>query len=436
MTNAFRIALMFLGVLVALFGMGVDFLLPSASPGLNLPQLLIILAGLGISVLAYNARRSRFRRRLLAGSRRSIVAAALVTALTMLVLELLLAALGFTTYFPLGAPEIKHRPGSTRICDEAGCLLNYHEIVDRCSRGELAGRLCKVNRQGYADDDDFDDGVDFVDRTRILALGDSFTQGFSAAVGKSFVETIEGRNPEIVVWNAAISGTGTNQAVASFEILAPILEPNLTILGSYGNDFTDNLLPITFRYEAVNHLGNQVYLRPFRFDAWDNLIPIDKTTALHYAAHGVYPPANELERLLGSARLGTLLLRLRDDIAEIGAAERRFAKGVEHTRGYLRQLRDLAASQSSALLVMLVPGLNNPFAATSERYLTAVTLLEELRMPYIDLTGVIPDDGYAPPPDGHWNSKGHQKVGALLSDCVQIFIASGNLNDCEHVVIP
>ena len=31
-----------IGLLIALFGVGIDYLLPGASPGLNLPQLLII----------------------------------------------------------------------------------------------------------------------------------------------------------------------------------------------------------------------------------------------------------------------------------------------------------------------------------------------------------------------------------------------------------
>ena len=63
--------------------------------------------------------------------------------------------------------------------------------------------------------------------------------------------------------------------------------------------------------------------------------------------------------------------------------------------------------------------------------------MEELQMPYMDLVAKL-DAGqdYMPLPDMHWNSVGHQKVGALLADCIQIFIASGNLGDCVHVVVP
>ena len=212
--------------------------------------------------------------------------------------------------------------------------------------------------------------------------------------------------------------------------------PNLPSSAFTGNDVIDNLLPIASRYEVVDRLGRLVYIRPFRFDAWDNLIPIDESTARYFAVHGVYPPANDIERLLGSARMGTLLLRLRDSIAEIGKAERRLAKGVELTRLYLRQLRESAASHDSALLVVLIPYIHE-LTGKSERYDIAVALMEELELTYMSLKNVmIVEEDYAPVPDGHWTNAGHQKVGALLSDCVEVFIDNGNLGDCEHVVMP
>ena len=55
-------------------------------------------------------------------------------------------------------------------------------------------------------------------------LGDSFTAGYNAEIGKSYVETIEANLPDSIVWNTAIGGTGTNHALASFESLAPLLK--------------------------------------------------------------------------------------------------------------------------------------------------------------------------------------------------------------------
>jgi len=436
MARVIRIVLMLLGLMVALFGIGLDFFLPGTSPGLNLPQLLIIFAGLGISVVAYYLRRPAFGRRLNAGSRRGIMAAALGTTATMIALELLLVAFGFSLYVGSGETYAFFPKRQLVVCGEAGCRYDIEVARDWCASGNLSGRHCHFNQQGYADDEDFVARADFADRTRILALGDSFTHGFSAELGKSFVETIEARQPEVVVWNAGFGGAGTNQAVAAFERLAPILKPMLTILGFYWNDFTDNLLPLQSSYQVVDFRGRVVFVKPFRFDAWGNLIPIDEAAARHIAVHRIYPPANDIERFLGSARLGTLVLRLRDSIGELSASERRMAKGVEVTRGYLRQLRDLAASQDTALLVVLIPKLYE-LSGDSERYNTAVELMEELALPYLPLMDIlIAEEDYTPLPDGHFSNAGHQKVGALLSDCVQVFIASDNLGDCEHVVMP
>lgn len=435
MANAIRIVLMLFGIVVALFGIGLDFLLPGTTPGVNLPQLLIIFAGLAIIVVAYNLRRPGFSRRLKAGARRNVMAAALITGITLLALELLLTVFGISVYFERREKILKLRDGDATFCDEAGCRWDTEVVRKVCGEREYKGRHCVVNRQGYGDAKDFVAGADYADRTRVLTLGDSFTHGYSADVGKSFPETIEARLPEIVVWNAGFTTSGTNQAVASFAALAPILRPNLTILGFYWNDFTDNLMPIQSRYEVVDHRGRLVFLMPYRFDAWDNLVPIDEAAALHLANHGVYPPANNIERLLGSSRLGTLLLRLRDNIAEIGKDERRLAKGVELTRGYLMQLRDLTAAQDSALLIVIIPS-TNELKTDDDRYEIAIDLMEELELPYMPLKPIMNLEEDYVPLDTHWSNAGHQKVGALLSDCIEFFIESGQLGGCELVVMP
>ena len=43
---------------------------------------------------------------------------------------------------------------------------------------------------------------------------------------------------------------------------------------------------------------------------------------------------------------------------------------------------------------------------------------------------------YHPPGDLHWNTAGHQKVGAMLSDCLAAFEISGDWSACEEVVMP
>ncbi|MDE2638001.1 MAG: hypothetical protein OXI30_16675 [Chloroflexota bacterium] len=53
MAVVFRGFLILLGMIIALFGIGADYILPGANPGLNLPQLLIIALGFAIAVAAH-----------------------------------------------------------------------------------------------------------------------------------------------------------------------------------------------------------------------------------------------------------------------------------------------------------------------------------------------------------------------------------------------
>ena len=63
-------------------------------------------------------------------------------------------------------------------------------------------------------------------------------------------------------------------------------------------------------------------------------------------------------------------------------------------------------------------------------------LMEDLDIPYLNPIALLTKDDYVPPPDGHWNNAGHQKIGKLLSDCIQRFRDSGSLDDCADVPMP
>lgn len=50
MTSLFFNLLLTMGLLIALFGFGVDYIMPGASPGLNLSQALIITSGAALAL--------------------------------------------------------------------------------------------------------------------------------------------------------------------------------------------------------------------------------------------------------------------------------------------------------------------------------------------------------------------------------------------------
>ena len=245
------------GLLIALVGIGSDYLLPGASPGLNLPQLLVIAGGLLIAVLPKLLKAMPAGRDVAGRLPFSAAAAAIfITLLTLAGIEFVLALLGFSTYFPADARIIEVTVAPWWTCDAVvGCRFEHEAARDACAAGQLRGRSCLVNAQGYADSEDFVVTDDYAGRARILALGDSFAHGLSADLGKSYVETVEASLPGGALWNMGISGTGTSQAVAAFAQFAPQLKPQLAILGFYMNDFGDNLIPLEGRMQFTDADG-------------------------------------------------------------------------------------------------------------------------------------------------------------------------------------
>ena len=416
------------GLVIAIFGVGSDYLVPSASPGLNLPQLLIILAGLAIAAGALWLRRGD---RGPGFSRATTLKALLIALTTLIFLELVLGFWGRPTYYPRHLPARNVREIPWGICDELGCRKKYEAVVDACATGVLSGIRCVINRDGFGDSDEFVVADDFALRDRILIMGDSYTRGFHADVGMSYVDRLESEMPDAVVWNVAEPGTATNQAVLSFAGIAPRLKPQLSILGFYMNDFPENLVPKDMSLRLIDDEGRQYFAARYEVDRWGRAVDLPEALVNAYLAAGATPPASELERLLGITHLGTLALRALDHFLSVDGFDRSLERQIDVTRGYLAQLQDQTAAQDSQLLVLLIPR-RTDLEAPGEEYQAALQLLQALRIPYLEARPVLEAGDYT----DHWSTAGHQKVGAHLSECARAFFANGSLSACPNVVLP
>ena len=434
MTGFIRKAIVVIGVLVALLGIAIDYILPGASPGLNLPQLLIIAAGVALALGAWLLGRAGTQRRFPLAMRKTILSALVLTLITLLALEFILAAFGIATYFYSKPPEIIVTPVDWWVCDAPGCHHIYDRTKAACQEGSLTGRHCDINSQGFADSQEFIAADIPQGSFRILALGDSFTFGMTADKGQSYIELLEARFPEALLWNTGMAGTGTVQAIASFKHFAPVLQPQLTILGFYMNDFEDNILPIEKSFRAQDALNRIAGVHIHYYDTWGNVFSTDRETALQYYGHAVGPPRNRVEHAIGITRLGTLALRLRDALGRLSGSL--LAKQVAATRQQLAELRDLARAQGADLLALVIPH-RDDMAAPSDEYRATLQLMQEVGIPYLDPIHLLdaPAD-YMDPPDDHWNTAGHQKVGAFLNDCVSAYMTAGDLAACDGVVVP
>ncbi len=438
MRQIFHASLLVIGVLITLFGIGADHLLPEASPGVNLPQLLVIAIGLAVLVVAALLRNRRFWHAMKGRYRNSLMAALLITIATVIALEIALAVADIPTYYRDFSTDTTLTAAPWWTCDAAGCHYVYEYVQVACETGVLRDRVCNINKQGYSDSEDFELPADWADRNRILLLGDSFTWGLSADLGKSFGETLEAALPDAIIWNTGIPGTGTNQARMVFDVYAPILLPQLTVLSFVPNDFGDNLLPVDSWLNALDINGDFMLTRRYWFDEEENLIEFDLDTLGFIRAHGKQPPSSELERLLGSTRLGTLLLRSRDMYPTPAPNAQSFDRRRQVTKQHLLELNRAIASSGSELLIMLIPYTEDvvDVEGLRPRFRIAQELMRELEIPYLNPISILhPVADYALP-DNHWNNAGHQKIGQLLSDCIERFLASEDFAECAHINLP
>jgi hypothetical protein len=108
-----------------------------------------------------------------------------------------------------------------------------------------------VNKQGFRNDSDF--AYDHDGTLRIIALGDSHTQGFEVRQSRTYAAVIEKyldeRGLESEVINAGVSGFGTAEEAVFLEHEALKYDPDVIVLGFFANDFEDNVASHLFRLE-------------------------------------------------------------------------------------------------------------------------------------------------------------------------------------------
>src|SRR5262249_28162330 len=81
-----------------------------------------------------------------------------------------------------------------------------------------------------------------IGKYRILALGDSFTEGVQVKEDELFSARLEKTDPELEVINAGVGGYGTIQEYLYLTNEGLRFRPDLVLLMFYDNDLSDNCL--------------------------------------------------------------------------------------------------------------------------------------------------------------------------------------------------
>jgi hypothetical protein len=79
-------------------------------------------------------------------------------------------------------------------------------------------------------------------KSRVLVLGDSFTEAVQVSEEQTFVGRLNKLHPELQVLNAGVGGYGTVQEYLYLELHGKLIRPAAVLLAIYENDLTDNCL--------------------------------------------------------------------------------------------------------------------------------------------------------------------------------------------------
>lgn len=239
-----------------------------------------------------------------------------------------------------------------------------------------------INAQGFRGDDwELD-----TDARRVLVLGDSFAFGWGVEADETFAALVDDAAPELAVFNAAVSGYGTDQQRLLLERLVPELRPDLVVLVFCWNDLDEIVSPVVYG----------------KHKPWFERDPADGTLELH----GVPVPDPPLERWSMAWRAFVKWRWQR-------AAARRVVDREAQWRLALDLVRDMRRLAGDAPLVVV-----------SDRRRLADLARHEPGIEHLDVRRAFRghEREVTFPVDGHWTPTGHERLAEALLPLVRSWL--------------
>ncbi len=223
------------------------------------------------------------------------------------------------------------------------------------------------------------------DRRRVLVLGDSFAFGWGVDAGASLCGVLAELEPDWQVFNAAVSGYGTDQQVLLLETLRAELLPDAVVTVFCRNDLEENLSKRAHgRRKPWFTLGERGELE----------------------LHGVPVEEGWLE---GRSQLVRALRK------QLWPVER-VARGEEH-----------AWRMTEALLEALAQRAGAPLFVVSDQERLAAQAARSAALHHLDTREALRELGSAAhfPRDGHWTPAAHRAVGEHLARTLRAVLGPG-----------
>jgi len=291
--------------------------------------------------------------------------------LAVVALSLGLALAGAEMVVRLARPQIRERYPDGLYLPSATRQYRMRPAFRGVFRYPEFTTPVRINGQGLRAERDY--GPPEAGRRRILAVGDSFTMGYSVVEERTWVRLL---GPPWEVLNAGVPGYSTWQELAWLEEEGWAFRPEIVLLGFFlGNDITDNVrpeLPVELRDGRLIAAGVRT--------AW-----------LPLARH------SDLYHLAWRARRGR------------PAGEDRAETGWQATAGLIDRLAHRCRERGVRLIVVIIPdrgeeGRNRRMAALCVR----------AGVEAVDLTPALRGPGLYFPQDGHWTELGNARAAQVV----------------------
>jgi lysophospholipase L1-like esterase len=247
-------------------------------------------------------------------------------------------------------------------------------------------------------------------RFRILALGDSFTEGVQVGEADVFTAQMEDADPHLEVVNAGVGGYGTVQEYLYLTREGIQFRPDLVLLMFFGNDLTDNLLRYypgfgPRPYANVTNEGVQVVETLDSSDYEKYILPAPFRMALNAHSYLYYFANSRLYQPLFATRMRKMQ---QDDLNRI-AAETRFKTFFALTK----EFNDFLEARKIPFVLVVIPTREEVVAGFSD---VSNTIIQFCRtesincLPLIDRFRREPESGSLLyfREDMHWTKNGHR----------------------------
>lgn len=252
----------------------------------------------------------------------------------------------------------------------------------------------------------------FTAGTRVLFLGDSFTEAAQVSDGQAYYDTFEERmRGRCSVWAAGVGGFGTAQEYRLLEKVYDRVRPDLVVWQTTGNDVSDDV----FELERASGRSSMLMTRPYYDPVRDHFVMRNPA----YWPLGELSRNSRLFRFLAvsgvelDARRQWGLLDAVSNRAGGMAAERRaalVAQGLRVMRALV--VKAVRTFPRSRFVVFSVD-------EDHDRELAAG--FAEDHVPYLaGFAARLRESGRIDcrPADEHWNRRGHELAGVALAEAL------------------